>query len=89
MDGVVKGLDKAMQSMDLEKVWNMNCILSHVSGVDPGFFLGLFASLRNGETDWWRKQIFKANMTKEGFWLGNNIMWTAVNTYQTIQQFFL
>ena len=25
---------------------------------------------------------------KEGFWLGNNIMWTAVNTYQTIQQFF-
>lgn len=23
MDGVVKGLDKAMQSMDLEKVWNM------------------------------------------------------------------
>ena len=87
MDGVVKGLDKAMQSMDLEKVWT--CILSRISGVDPEFFLGRFAPLRNGVTDWWRKQILKANTTKEGFWLGNNIIWTAANTYQTIQQFFL
>ena len=29
---------------------------------------------------------FKSEYEEEGFWLGNNIMWTAENTYQTIQQ---
>ena len=59
------------------------------AGADQGFFLGEVASLRNGLTDWWRKQILKANTKKKafaGFWLGNNIMWTAENTYQTVQQ---
>ena len=31
---------------------------------DPGFFLGGGATLRNGVTDWYGKQILKAN-TKE------------------------
>ena len=29
---------------------------------------------------------FKSEYEEEGFWLGNNIMWTAENTYQTIEQ---
>ena len=31
------------------------------TGADPGFFLGGGAPLRNGVTDWWGKQILKAN----------------------------
>ena len=29
---------------------------------------------------------FKSEYEEEGFWLGNNIMWTAENTYQMIEQ---
>ena len=31
---------------------------------DPGFFLEEGATLRNGATDWWGKQILKANTKK-------------------------
>ena len=37
------------------------------AGADPGFFLGGVAPLRNGVTDWWRKQIIKANTKKKAF----------------------
>ena len=33
-------------------------------GADPGFFSGGGAPLRNGVTDWWGKQILKANTKK-------------------------
>ena len=29
---------------------------------------------------------FKSEYEEKGFWLSNNIMWTAENAYQTIQQ---
>ena len=32
---------------------------------DPGFFLGGDIPLRDGVTDWWRKQILKANTKKK------------------------
>ena len=56
---------------------------SIVTGADPGFFLVRDVPLRNDVTDWWREQIFKSEYKEEGFWLHNNIMWTAENTYHT------
>ena len=38
--------------------------LLHISGADPGFFVGGGAPLRDGMTDRWRKQILKANTVK-------------------------
>jgi len=35
------------------------------TGADPGFLLGGGAPLRNNVTDWWGKQILKANTKKK------------------------
>ena len=35
------------------------------AGAGQGFFLGAVASLGNGVTDWWCKQILKANTKKK------------------------
>ena len=51
-----------------------------VAGADPGFFLGRGKPLRNGVTDWWRKQNNFKSEYEEGIWLGNNIMGTIENT---------
>ena len=37
------------------------------SAANPGFFLEGAVLLRNGETDWWRKQILKAHTKKKAF----------------------
>ena len=53
---------------------------------------GIFLS-RGCTTKEWHNWLvtstnFKREYEEEGFWLGNNIMWTAENTYQMIQQNF-
>ena len=50
---------------------------------DWGGARGGVAPLRNGVTDWWCNHTLKAN-TKKAFAIGNDIMWTAENTYQHI-----
>ena len=55
---------------------------SIVTGADQGF------PSRGCTTNGWRNWLvtwtnFKSEYKEEGFWLGNNIMWTAENTYHT------
>ena len=58
-------------------------------GGESRTFLGRDAPVRNDVPDGWRKQILKGSMEKQGLWLGSNKMWTAMNTQQTIQIFFI
>ena len=58
-------------------------------GGESRTFLGRDAPVRNYVPDGWRKQILKGSMEKQGLWLGSNKMWTAMNTQQTIQIFFI
>ena len=51
MDGVVKGLDKAMQTMDLEKVLTSNTVTAFI--LLPEKFL---------QFDWLRADVFQLNL---------------------------
>ena len=63
--------------MYITEVWDkIDTLLSDIaifhnfyktSGANPGFFLEGAVLLRNGETDWWRKQILKAHTKKKAF----------------------
>ena len=56
------------------------------TGADPGFFLGGGALLRNGMTDWWRKQILRRRLLTRQLHNVNCWEYIVYHTYLHILQ---
>ena len=57
----------ALAEVTRKQMRKQGTVNSIVTGTDAEFFLVGVAPLRNGVTNWWRKQILKANTKKEAF----------------------